>query len=123
VQAKDTARKKTRRKKADPAWIDPSTVEDPSLAFSVSQQPAMVYSLLPRYFAVSHGENNHVNDVETSTSGIGRVVFGVIAFSGCTSKAAAFRSKHSQAKADLLLQEAMRMLESENEDSEQDEEV
>jgi hypothetical protein len=81
------------------------------VAFSVSQQPAVVYSPLPHYFAVSHSEDKQV-DVRP-----GSVAFGVISLNNCAHKAAAFGSKRRQATADLLLREALRMLESDGDDS------
>jgi hypothetical protein len=87
------------------------------VAFSFSQQHAVVYSLLTQCFTISHSENKQV-DVRT-----GSVAFGVGFFEDRAHKAAAFGSKRRQATAGLLLQQAMRMLGSDDDYSEQGEEA
>jgi hypothetical protein len=90
------------------------------VTFTVNPQPAVVYPLLPHYFAIPYGESDPV-ELETGTAGTGRVAFGVIILthSARVGGAVAITSMRHEAKA-AILQEVMSMLELEDEESEQD---
>jgi len=106
-------------------WGHPSSsvsVDDPSVAFAVNPQPAVVYPRLPHYFAIPYGQSNEVDLVEAFTAGTDRVAFGVIALKCNASFEGVVALKRREAEA-ALLQEVRSMLKLEDEGSEQDNEA